>query len=65
MVFFGKDELVHRACGNQEWDVILEMKDMALTGVFPKIREEKVASGPMTLLNAVNHQAMITAVWCS
>ena len=61
----GKDELVHRVCGNQEWDVILEMKDMALTGVFPKIREEKVASGPMTLLNAVNHQTMITAVWCS
>ena len=61
----GKDELVHQVCGNQEWDVILEMKDMALTGVFPKIREEKVASGPMTLLNAVNHQAVITAVWCS
>jgi len=38
------------------------MKDMALTGVFPKSREEKVASGPMTLLNAVNHQTMITAV---
>ena len=54
-----------RVCGNQEWDVILKMKDMALTGVFPKIREEKVASGPMTLLNAVNHQAMITAVWCN
>ena len=51
-----------RICGNQELDVILEMKDMALTGVFPKIREEKVASGPMTLLNAVNHQAVITAV---
>ena len=26
------------------------MKDMALTGVFPKIREEKVASCPMTLV---------------
>ena len=45
--------------------MILEMKDMALTGVFPKIWEEKVASGPMTLLNAVNHQTMIPAVWCS
>jgi len=39
-----------RICGNQELDVILEMKDMALTGVFPKSREEKVASGPMTLV---------------
>lgn len=45
--------------------MILEMKDMALTGVFPKIREEKIASGPMTVLNAVNHQVMIFAVWCS
>jgi len=26
------------------------------------VSEEKVASGPMTLLNAVNHQTMITAV---
>ncbi len=39
-----------RICGNQELDVVLEMKDMALTGVFPKSREDKVASGPMTLI---------------
>ena len=39
-----------RICGNQELDVVLEMKDMALSGVFPKSREDKVASGPMTLI---------------
>ena len=39
-----------RICGNQELDTILEMQDMALTGIFPKSKEEKVASGPMTLV---------------
>jgi len=39
-----------RICGNQELDIILEMKDMALTGVFPKNKDEEVPSGPMTLV---------------
>ena len=39
-----------RICGNKDLDIILEMEDMALTGVFPKNRWEKVPSGPMTLV---------------
>lgn len=39
-----------RICGNQQLDLILEMGDMALSGVFPKTKEEVVPSGPMTLI---------------
>jgi hypothetical protein len=39
-----------RICGNRDLDIILEMENMALTGVFPKNKEEKVPSGPMTLV---------------
>ncbi len=45
-----KEIKVCRICGNQDLDMILEMKDMALTGVFPKNKGEKVPSGPMTLI---------------
>ena len=45
-----KEVNVCRICGNQDLDIILEMEDMALTGVFPKNKGEKVPSGPMTLV---------------
>ena len=45
-----KEVNVCRICGNQDLDIILEMEDMALTGVFPKNKVEKVPSGPMTLV---------------
>jgi hypothetical protein len=45
-----KEIKVCRICGNQDLDMILEMEDMALTGVFPKNKGEKVPSGPMTLI---------------
>ena len=45
-----KEIKVCRICRNQDLDIILEMEDMALTGVFPKNKGEKVPSGPMTLV---------------
>ena len=39
-----------RICGNIEMDLILDLGDMALSGIFPKTKEEKVPSGPLTLI---------------
>ena len=39
-----------RICGNLELDLILELGNMALTGIFPKTREEEVPTGPLTLV---------------
>jgi len=39
-----------RICGNIEIDLILDLGEMALSGIFPKTKEEKVPSGPLTLI---------------
>ncbi len=39
-----------RICGNIELDLILDLGEMALTGIFPKTKDEKVPSGPLTLV---------------
>ena len=39
-----------RICGNSELDLILDLGEMALTGIFPKTKKEKVPSGPLTLI---------------
>ena len=38
-----------RICGNQKLDLILELGHMALTGIFPKTKED-VPGGPLTLV---------------
>ena len=42
-----------RICGNQDLDSILELGNMALSGVFPKTVEEEVPAGPLTLVKCV------------
>jgi len=42
-----------RICGNQNLDAILELGDMALSGVFPKTEEEEVPVGPLTLVKCI------------
>ena len=42
-----------RICGNQNLDSILELGNMALSGVFPKTVEEEVPAGPLTLVKCV------------
>ncbi len=42
-----------RICGNQNLDSILELGNMALSGVFPKTVEEEVPEGPLTLVKCV------------
>ena len=39
-----------RICGNIELDLIFDLGEMALTGVFPKTKDENVPSGPLTLV---------------
>ena len=39
-----------RICGNHQLDLILDLGEMALTGIFPKTKDEKVPSGPLTLI---------------
>ena len=39
-----------RICGNVEIDLILDLGEMALTGIFPKAKDEKIPSGPLTLV---------------
>ncbi len=39
-----------RICGNQQLDLVLDLGNLALTGVFPKTKEEDVPTGPLTLI---------------
>ena len=39
-----------RICGNSQLDLILDLGEMALTGIFPKTKNQKVPSGPLTLV---------------
>lgn len=39
-----------RICGDVEIDLILDLGEMALTGIFPKTKDEKIPSGPLTLV---------------
>src|SRR6266404_9076892 len=44
-------EISHcRICGNPELDALLDLGMQALTGVFPRHREEEVAYGPLQLV---------------
>ena len=42
-----------RICGNQNLDSILDLGNMAFSGVFPKTVEEGVPAGPLTLVKCV------------
>ena len=35
-----------RICGNSQFDLILDLGEMALTGIFPKTKNQEVPSGP-------------------
>ena len=39
-----------RICGNSQFDLILDLGEMALTGIFPKTKNQEVPSGPLTLV---------------
>ncbi len=39
-----------RICGNQQLDLILDLGNLALTGIFPKTKDEGVPTGPLTLV---------------
>ena len=39
-----------RICGNSQLDLILDLGEMALTGIFPKTKSEEVPTGPLTLV---------------
>ena len=39
-----------RICGNSQLDLILYLGEMALSGIFPKTKSEKVPTGPLTLV---------------
>lgn len=46
-----------RICGNKELDLILDLGDQALTGVFPDSKEQKVTTGPLQLTKCVGNDA--------
>lgn len=46
-----------RICGNDELVQILDLGKQALTGVFPKTRDEVVESGPLELVKCVEDKA--------
>ena len=39
-----------RICGNREFSLVVDLGSQALTGVFPRSREEHVPSGPLELV---------------
>ena len=39
-----------RVCENQQLDLILDLGNLALTGIFPKTKSEDVPTGPLTLV---------------
>ncbi|MDP6425998.1 MAG: methyltransferase, partial [Dehalococcoidia bacterium] len=39
-----------RICENSQLDLILDLGEMALTGIFPKTKSEEVPTGPLTLV---------------
>ena len=45
-----KPILTCRMCGEQTFTPILDLGTMAMTGVFPRARDEAVASGPLELI---------------
>ena len=42
-----------RICGNSKLERVLDLGDQALTGVFPRSREEQVGHGPLRLVKCV------------
>jgi hypothetical protein len=43
-----------RICGNENLTEILDLGTLSMSGVFPKNKEEKVTSGPLTLVKCDN-----------
>ena len=39
-----------RICGNSQLDLILDLGNLALTGIFPRTKSEDVPTGPLTLV---------------
>ena len=39
-----------RICGNTQLDLVLDLGEQVLTGVFPKTRDQKISSGPLQLV---------------
>lgn len=46
-----------RVCGNTHLERVLDLGEQALTGVFPRTREERVSSGPLRLVKCVGDEA--------
>ena len=45
-----------RVCGNKNLEVVLNLGNQQLTGVFPKTPNEKITSGPLELVKCVGDQ---------
>lgn len=39
-----------RVCGNQRLEAVLSLGEQALTGVFPRVRDQEITVGPLTLV---------------
>lgn len=39
-----------RICGNQNLELVLDLGEQMLTGIFPKIKNEEITSGPLRLV---------------
>lgn len=53
-----------RVCGNNQLEAVVQLGQQQLTGVFPKTKEEKISSGPLTLVkcrkdNEQNHCGLL------
>uniref|UniRef100_UPI004047469A class I SAM-dependent methyltransferase n=1 Tax=Algoriphagus sp. TaxID=1872435 RepID=UPI004047469A len=42
-----------RICGNQNLELVLDIGNQMLTGIFPKNKDEKITSGPLRLVKCV------------
>jgi NDP-4-keto-2,6-dideoxyhexose 3-C-methyltransferase len=42
-----------RICGNRNLELVLDLGEQALTGVFPKVKHEKITTGPLRLVRCV------------
>ena len=49
-MFLYKDIESCRICGNSQLDLILDLGEMSLTGIFPRSKNQQVPSGPLTLV---------------
>ena len=48
-----------RICGNTNLEPILELGEQVLTGVFPKLRDQKLTVGPLTLVRCADEGTQV------